>query len=151
MSAWTRWIVVVVAAIIGLSSCTDPHSALRARLENFPAPPDLVLFHEEERGPSSCVNGDCPSVTRYFLTEQPLDVTCRTVRRAVDGWVSERTSEPVEWNMERDAFNACSGGIRGLAVSVFEADQLPVLTLNDIDPSQLRGYRSAVLISVIGL
>src|SRR5918995_504175 len=149
MSTRVRWILVGVAVIVGLSSCVDLHSGLRARLAEFPAPSELVLSLEEERGPSSCSPGaGCPSVARYYLTEQALDVTCRTVRRAVDGWVSE----PVVWNMEEDAFNACAGGVqmggRGLSVGVFEADRLPVLTLTEIEPSELRGYRSVVGISM---
>jgi hypothetical protein len=146
MSTRVRWIVVGVAAIIGLSCCVDLHSGLRARLAKFPAPPDLVLRHEEEAGPSSCVNGDCPQVARYYLTEQTLEVTCRSVRRAVDRWVSE----PVDWSMEEDGFNACLGHVAGLSVSVFDADRLPAVT-SAIDPSELRGYRSAVLIVLTAL
>ena len=145
MSTRVRAIVVVVAALIGLSSCIDLHSGLRARLAKFPAPPDLVLFHEEETGPSSsCVNGDCPEVARFYLSEQTLDVTCRSVRRAVDGW----WSEPLDWNMEEDAFNTCSGHVARLSVSVFDADRLRAVTSAEIDPSELKSYRSAVLISL---
>jgi hypothetical protein len=147
MSIRARWIVVAVAAIIGLSSCIDRHSGLRARLAKFPAPPDLVLIDEEETGPSSCVNGDCPTVARFYLTEQTLDITCRSVRRAVDGWVFES----VDWSMEADAFNACSGHVAGLSVSVFDADRLPAVSSAEIDPFELRRYRSAVLISLTAL
>ncbi len=144
MSTRVRWIVVGVAVIIGLSSCIDRHSGLRSRLAKFPAPPDLVLLDEEETGPSSCVNGDCPRVARFYLTEQTLDVTCRSVRHAVDGW----WSEPLDWDMEADSFNACLGHVARLSVSVFDADRLPAVTSAEIDPSELEAYRSAVLISL---
>lgn len=147
MSTRVRSIVVAAAAIVGLASCVELHSGLRARLAKFPAPPDLVLRHEEESGPSSCINGDCPEVARFYLTEQTLDVTCRSVRRAVDGW----WSEPLDWNMEADAFNACSGHVAGLSVSVFDADRLPAVTSAEIDPSELKAFRSAVLTSLTAL
>ena len=66
------------------------------------------------------------------------------MRSAVDGW----DIQPVDWDMEQEVFSACLGSRRGLSVSVFEADRLPVLTSAEIDPAELRRYRSAVLISL---
>jgi hypothetical protein len=141
-------LVILAAALIALASCGDPHSRLRARLATFPAPSHLVFVHQEEHGPSSCSpGGGCPEVSRYYLSERGLDVTCRDVRSAVDGW----DIQPVDWDMEQEAFNACSGSRRGLSVSVFDADRLPVVTSAEIDPSELRRYRSAVLMSLTAL
>jgi hypothetical protein len=143
-------LVIIAAATVAISSCGEAllHSGLRARLATFPAPSHLVLVHQEETGPSSCFAGDCPRVARYYLSEQNLDVTCRDVRSAVDGW----DFQPVDWDMDQGVFNACSGGVltgeRALSVSVFDADRLPALTSAEIDPSELRRYRSAILISL---
>jgi hypothetical protein len=144
-------LVIIAAAIAALSSCGDLHSGLRARLPTFPAPSHLVLVHQEETGPSSCLAGDCPSAARYYLSEQSLDVTCRDVRSAVDGW----DFQPVDWDMHQGVFNACSGGVlageRALSVSVFDADRLRAVTSAEIDPPEPRRYRSAVLISLTAL
>jgi hypothetical protein len=129
-------LVTLAAALVALSSCGDDflHSGLRARLARFPAPSHLVLVHQEETGPSSCFAGDCPSVARYYFSEQNLDVTCRDVRSAVDGW----DFQSVDWEMDPGVFNACSGGVRtvdrALSVSVFDADRLAAVTSAEIDP-----------------
>ncbi len=137
--------VVLSAAIVALSSCGDPHSRLGARLATFPAPSHLVFVAQEETGPSSCTpGGGCPQVARYYLSERSLDVTCRDVRSAVDGW----DIQSVDWDMDQEVFSACSGSRQGMSVSVFDADKLPILTLAEIDPSEVRRYRSAVLISL---
>jgi hypothetical protein len=138
-------LVTVAAAIVALSSCGDPHSRLRARLATFPAPSHLVLVAQEETGPSSCSpGGGCPEVARYYLSKRGLDVTCRDVRSAVDGW----DIQPIDWDMDQEVFNACLGSRQGLSVSVFDANRLPVVTSAEIDPSELRRYHSAVLISL---
>jgi len=58
----------------------------------------------------------------------------------------------LEWSGDDGAFNACLGagrrGSRAFSVSVFEAEKLPVLTLEPIDPAELRGYRSAISLSL---
>jgi hypothetical protein len=144
-------LVIIAAAIAALSSCGDLHSGLRARLPTFPAPSHLVLVHQEETGPSSCLAGDCPSAARYYLSEQSLAVTCRDVRSAVESW----DLQPMDWDMDQGIVNACSGGglteERALSASVFDADRLPETTSVEIDPSDLRRYRSAVLISLTAL
>jgi hypothetical protein len=144
-------LVIIAAAIAALSSCGDLHSGLRARLATFPAPSHLVLVHQEETGPSSCLAGDCPSAARYYLSEQSLAVTCRDVRSAVESW----DLQPMDWDMDQGIVNACSGGglteERALSASVFDADRLPETTSVEIDPSDLRRYRSAVLISLTAL
>jgi hypothetical protein len=140
--------IVLAAAIVALPSCGDPHGRLRARLATFPAPTHLALVHQEETGPSSCSpGGGCPTVARYYLSERSLDVTCRDVRSAVDGW----DVQPIEWDMDPEVFNACLGSRQGLSVSVFDADRLPALTSAEIDPSELRRSRSAVLISLMAV
>ena len=57
----------------------------------------------------------------------------------------------LNWNMEADAFNACLGYGGRLSVSVFDADRLPAVTSAEIDPSELKAYRSAVLIGLTAL
>jgi hypothetical protein len=138
-------ILATIAALVALSSCGDPHSRLRDRLATFPAPSHLVLVAEEDTGPSSCSpGGGCPTVARYYLSERSLDITCRDVRSAVDGW----DIQPVDWEMDQAVFNACSGSRRGLSVSIFDADKLPVVTSAEMDRTELRRYPSAVVISL---
>jgi hypothetical protein len=140
----------LVIALASAPSCEDAHpqKELRAELASFPAPSNFDLIRTEERGPSSCIVGDCPAAVSYYVSEEGLAATCRKVRGPSDDWA------PVllEWSGDDGAFNACLGagrsGSRALSVSVFEADKLPAFISKPIDPSELRGYRSAVLISL---
>jgi hypothetical protein len=122
---------------------------LRDEVATFPAPAHLVLVHREESGISSCIGGDCPSAVRYYASERSVEATCRDVRRSVDRWGLAE----VEWTIDEGSeWSPCSGGGRSagqaLSVSVFDADHLPTLTLSDIDRSDIRPYRSGVLVSL---
>jgi hypothetical protein len=146
---------VCIATLLGLvPSCADRpgteqrlQEELLTELDTFPAPSHLDLIHTEEAGPSSsCRAGDCPRVSRFFVTDHGLAGTCRDVESASEGW----GLMSMHWTGDDGAFNACLGAGqdngRGISLSVFDAERLPVLTSAEIDIAELRGYRSGVLI-----
>jgi len=148
-------LMVCIATLLGLApSCADrpgtehgPKEELRTELETFPAPSHLELLHTEEAGPpSSCRAGDCPRVSRFFVTEHGLAGTCRDIESASEDW----NFMPMHWTGDDGAFNACLGAGqddgRGISLGVFDAKRIPLLTSAEIDPAELRGYRSGVLI-----
>jgi hypothetical protein len=140
-------IVVVSSCADGLGSEQRPKEELLTELETFPAPSHLDLLHTEEAGPpSSCRAGDCPRVSRFFVTERGLAGTCRDLESASEDW----DFMPMHWTGDDGAFNACLGAgqdkARGISMSVFDAKRIPLLTSAEIEPADLRGYRSGVLI-----
>ena len=142
----------LVVAILATPACDSEttrrqQEELRDELATFQAPDHMTLVHEEESGISLCIGGDCPSAIRYFTSERSVEVSCRDVRDAIDRWGVQQ----VEWRHEGEPGECTaygSDGDRYLSVAVFAAERLPPSVVSEIDGSQLRRARSAVLLDL---
>jgi hypothetical protein len=143
----------LVIAILTMPACGSETTRrqqedLRAELATFPGPDHLKLVHQEERGISSCIGGDCPSAVRYYMSERSVEITCQDVTEAIDRWGIQQ----VEWRADEGEPDQCtaygSDGDRHLSVAVFAAEELPPSVVSTIDVSQFRRARSAVLLDL---
>lgn len=131
--------LMVSTALLG--SCGNAQEGLKQELESFVTPAHLILIQQSEEGPSRCFAGDCPRIINYYASEQPLETTCADVQEAVRAW----DVDDAEWGSSPCSLSTTRGGDE-VAVAVYEADELPPSVIDEIEPSDLGGYRSAVLI-----
>ncbi len=78
-SSWLLVLSLLVAA------CTSGHDALSNEVEEAGFEDRFDFLVERRVGPEQCFAGDCPAITRYYLSDEDAAQTCLAVEELLEG------------------------------------------------------------------
>lgn len=64
----------------------NPHSHIKRGLRGLELPRSLEFVAERRAGVSGCLGGDCPRVTRYYVSDQTVEELCPQIELAMRAW-----------------------------------------------------------------